>query len=243
MCYNGYALKRGFIYLFYEKLFARLLRERNGFDMWNCIVVDGVVGCGKTTLMTILEEEGFVPFPEPVVDNPILDKFYYDRTRYSFLLQVFFLNRRFKHIKEASKIENAIMDRSIYGDVIFAKMLHDTGEMSDEEFHTYLELFNNMIEHCKAPKLMIYLEISVDKAIERIKKRGRDFELITEMAYWERLNENYQEYFTHYNFSPILRINMDNLDFENCEEDRKYVLNLIYNKLQMLNSDLQTEAI
>ncbi len=200
------------------------------------ITIDGVVGVGKTTLMDIMVKElGYTPFEEPVVNNPILDKFYYDRERYSFPLQVFFLNERFKHIKNASTINQAILDRSIYGDVIFAKMLKDNGEMSVEEFDIYLSLFKNMIEHCQPPALMIYLEISPAEAIRRITKRGRSYEVDTENAYWERLNKEYKEYFGEYNASPVLKINVDNLDFENNPADRKYVLALIKKELEALN--------
>ncbi|SHF08380.1 Deoxyadenosine/deoxycytidine kinase [Caloramator proteoclasticus DSM 10124] len=196
------------------------------------LVIDGVVGAGKTTLMNILKNEGFVPFEEPVYNNPILEKFYYDRHRYSFPLQIFFLNKRFKHIKEASLIENAVMDRSIYGDVIFAKMLMESGEMSREEFDLYIELFENMIEHCHPPKLMVYLEVSVDEAIRRIYQRGREYEKVVERAYWERLNKHYQDYFEQYSISPILKINVDNLDFENNLKDREYIINLIKQNLR-----------
>ena len=195
------------------------------------IVVDGVVGVGKSTLMKMLEETGRIAYEEPVIDNPILEKFYYDRERYSFPLQVFFLNKRFKHIKEASAVSNSVMDRSIYGDVIFAKMLCDKGEMTVEEFDLYKELLENMLEHVQAPKLMIYLEVSVDEAMRRIQKRGRDYEQVVERAYWEELNGEYRKYFDCYDISPILRINVDNLDFENVPADREYVMNLVMNKL------------
>lgn len=200
------------------------------------IVVDGVVGVGKSTLLNILVEEGYVPFREPVVDNPILDKFYYDRKRYSFPLQVFFLNKRFQQIKEAGMLENSILDRSIYGDAIFAKMLCDSGDMQVEEFELYKELLENMLEHIKAPKLLIYLEASVDEAVKRIKKRGRDYEQIVEIDYWQNLNNEYQEYFKCYDKSPVLTINVDGLDFENNMEDRKTILDLIHNKLNELDS-------
>lgn len=199
---------------------------------WDMIVVDAVVGAGKTTLMEILaKKRGLTTFEEPVVDNPLLDKFYHDRERYSFSLQIFFLNQRFRHIKEASKVKNAVLDRSIYGDLIFARMLYENNEMSGEEFDLYLNLFENMIEHCQAPKLMIYLEISVDEAVYRISKRGRDYEQIVERAYWERLNSYYREYFNQYTSSPVLTINVDGLDFENNTADQQYVLSLIDQKL------------
>ncbi len=206
--------------------------SRNG--VYDMIVIEGVVGVGKSSLMHILAEEGYVEFEEPVVDNPILDKFYYDRMRYSFPLQVFFLNKRFEHIKKAKEINNAVMDRSIYGDAIFARMLNLNGEMSDEEFQIYEELLINMLEHVQAPKLMIYLEIGVDEAMRRIHKRGRDYELIVEREYWEKLNKEYQDYFDNYELSPLLKINVDNLDFENNPEDRVYVLEQIHAALKEL---------
>ena len=126
------------------------------------------------------------------------------------------------------------MDRSIYGDAIFARMLNVNGEMSDEEFQIYEELLINMLEHVQAPKLMVYLEIGVDEAMRRIQKRGRDYEQIVERAYWERLNQEYRDYFDDYDLSPVLKINVDNLDFENNQEDRVHVLSLINEKLKEL---------
>lgn len=196
------------------------------------IVIEGVVGVGKSSLMNILSEGGYTAFEEPVVDNPVLDKFYYDRARYSFPLQVFFLNKRFEHIKKASKVAQAVMDRSIYGDAIFARMLNLANEMSDEEFAIYTELLENMLEHVYVPKLMIYLEVSVDVAMERIQKRGRDYEQVVEREYWEKLNKEYTTYFDAYDLSPVLKINVDNLDFENNPDDKAHVLELIAKKLE-----------
>jgi len=215
----------------YSEMLAKIKNER----VYDMIVIEGVVGVGKSSLMYILGEKGYTEFEEPVVDNPILDKFYHDRTRYSFPLQVFFLNKRFEHIKKATEVKNAVMDRSIYGDAIFARMLNLNGEMSDEEFAIYAELLENMLEHVQAPKLMVYLEVSVDEAMRRIHKRGRDYELIVEREYWERLNQEYEDYFGQYTLSPLLRINVDNLDFENNPEDRAYVLNLINEKLKEID--------
>ena len=196
------------------------------------IVIDGVVGVGKSTLMNIFAKEmGMVKFEEPVVENPILPKFYGDRARYAFPSQVFFLNSRFAHLKDAGKVEGCVLDRSIYGDAIFAKMLCKSGDMTKEEFAIYEELLENMVDHIKVPKLMIYLEVSVDEAMRRIQKRGRDFEQTVEREYWESLNEEYKSYFDNYSLSPILKINVDNLDFENNEEDKEKVLTLIKNRL------------
>ena len=135
------------------------------------ICIDGVVGVGKSTLGKLIAEKyGMIFFEEPVVNNPILDKFYYNKKRYSFPLQVFFLNKRFKVMKEAAEINKCVMDRSIYGDVIFSKMLMEDGDMTKEEFELYEELLYNMLEHIAKPKLMIYLETGVDSAIEKIKE-------------------------------------------------------------------------
>lgn len=214
----------------YEEV-LRFISKKEVYDM---IVIEGVVGVGKSSLMNILANQGYEAFEEPVVDNPILDKFYYDRVRYSFPLQVFFLNKRFEHIKQAKDVSRAVMDRSIYGDAIFARLLNLNNEMSDEEFMIYTELLQNMLEHVQAPKLMVYLEISVDEAMRRIAKRGRDYELVVEREYWEHLNEQYKLYFDNYELSPILKINVDNLDFENNAEDRVHVLKLINDKLATL---------
>lgn len=204
--------------------------------MEGIICIDGVVGVGKSTLGEILAEEfGMEFFREPVLDNPLLDKFYYDKKRYSFPLQVFFLNKRFEMIKQAEKLGDCIMDRSIYGDVIFAKMLMEDGDMSKEEFDIYEELLYNMLEHIKRPKLMIYLETSVEKAIEKIKRRGRDYEQAVERGYWESLNTNYTEYFDNYNLSDILVINVDELDIKDNPEDRKWFLDTVRERLAQLS--------
>lgn len=214
----------------YQELLAKV--DRN--EEYDVIVVEGVVGVGKTVLMEILADYGYEKYEEPVVDNPILDRFYYDRKRFAFPLQVFFLNKRFEHIKKAKQVEKAVMDRSIYGDAIFARLLNLTGDMSDEEFAIYQELLENMLEHVKRPKLMIYLEISVDEALRRIQKRGRDYEQVVERSYWEALNQEYRRYFDEYDLSPLLKINVDKLDFEHSEEDRDYVLKLIEEALSGL---------
>jgi deoxyadenosine/deoxycytidine kinase len=217
----------------YLQFFELISQSRKEEEIMNSIIIDGPVGVGKTSLMEILIKEfGYKPFLEPVTDNPLLDKFYYNRKRYSFPLQIFFLNRRFAILKEAAECEASIMDRSIYGDVIFAKMLCEGEDMEREEYSLYKELLANMLEHVRPPKLMIYLETSVDAEISKIKKRGRDYEQIVEREYWEKLNNEYKEYFEHYNISPILKINTDNLDYVNNEDDRSYIIKLIREKLE-----------
>lgn len=203
----------------------------------NSIIIDGVVGVGKSMLLEIVSKEfGLEKFLEPVSDNPILDKFYHDRGKYAFPLQIFFLNKRFRMLKDAaSHPEPTIMDRSIYGDIIFAKLLADGGDMEKDEFNLYMDLLVNMLDHIEPPKLMIYLKADTDTAIERIKKRGRDYEQIVEREYWEKLNEEYSSYFSEYNLSPLLVIETKGLDFVENMNDRAYVIELIRTKLQEID--------
>jgi deoxyadenosine/deoxycytidine kinase len=215
------------------QFFQLINKFRRGEKHMDAVIIDGPVGVGKTSLMDLLVKEfSLEPFLEPVENNPLLDKFYHDRKRFSFSLQIFFLNKRFAMLKEAATIKGAVMDRSIYGDVIFAKLLCEGGDMEKDEYDLYKDLLANMLEHVEPPKLMIYLESRVDGVLEKIKKRGRDYEQIVEREYWERLNGEYRDYFSQYNISPILKINVDELDYVNNEEDRKYVIELIRNKLR-----------
>lgn len=220
------------------KTYSDYLRYVNQKETWNMIVIEGVVGVGKSSLMRHIAKNGYEAFEEPVVDNPILPKFYYDRKRYSFPLQIFFLNKRFKHIKEASHIHKSVLDRSIYGDAIFAKMLCHGGDMEDEEYAIYEELLENMLEHVAKPKLMIYLEVSVDEAIRRIQKRGFEYEQVVEREYWETLNNEYRTFFDQYTISPILKINVDALDFEKNSKDLDYIIELINEKLATLDETI-----
>jgi deoxyadenosine/deoxycytidine kinase len=214
----------------YRNFFAE--KKLKNHTMESVICIDGVVGAGKTTLGEILAKElGMTFFREPVDTNPLLDKFYYDRNRYSFPLQVYFLNKRFKMLKEAEKLAGCIMDRSIYGDVIFARLLMQNEQMSPEEYDLYEELLHNMLEHVSRPKLMIYLDITVDNAIGRIRERGRSYEQIVERGYWESLNQHYTAYFDSYNFSELLRIDFNELDVRRSPEDLRYVLGLIEERL------------
>lgn len=220
--------------------FFKLLKETRREDtIMETLIIDGCVGVGKTSLMEIIEKEfGYKPFLEPVTDNPLLDKFYYDRRRYAFPLQIFFLNKRFAMLKEASEHKGTVMDRSIYGDMIFARLLSQSGEMEKAEYDLYKELLANMLEHVQAPKLMIYLRSSVDKVIEKIQKRGREYEQIVEREYWERLNNEYEDYFSHYDVSPLLVIDTDNIDYVNNPDHKAWVIKLIKDKLREIEENM-----
>ncbi|MCC5943993.1 MAG: deoxynucleoside kinase [Bernardetiaceae bacterium] len=203
--------------------------------MESLICIDGVVGAGKTTLGDILcQELGFHFFEEPVDNNPLLAKFYHDQQRYSFSMQVYFLNKRFRMLKQASALsETCLMDRSIYGDVIFARLLMLQGKMSAEEFDLYEELLFNMLEHVMRPRLMVYLKIDVDAAISRIQSRGRDFEQQVPREYWELLNQEYEKYFDSYNFSDLLVIDVNDIDVRKPGAARSLVIDKITERLAM----------
>ena len=190
--------------------------------------IAGVVGVGKSSLTNLIWNKWkFVPFREPVFDNPLLDKFYYDKKRYAFPLRVFFLNKRFEMCKKSLEYGSSVMDRSIIEDTIFAKMLRDSGDMDPYEYQIYRELFNNMMEHVVQPDLMVYLKVQPEEAVRRIRKRGREYEVKNDTDYWYTLSQNYNEFFYDYNWSKLLTIDCDDLDFVNNQNDQDYILDQI----------------
>ena len=192
------------------------------------INIAGVVGVGKSSLTNLIWEKWkFVPFREPVFDNPLLDKFYYDKKRYAFPLQVVFLNPRCEMCKKSLEYGSSVMDRSIIEDTIFAKMLRDSGDMDPYEYQIYRELFNNMMEHVVQPDLMVYLKVQPEEAVRRIRKRGREYEVKNDTDYWYTLSQNYNEFFYDYNWSKLLTIDCDDLDFVNNQNDQDYILDQI----------------
>lgn len=206
--------------------------------MKQVILIDGVVGAGKTTLGRILAKELNLKLYEELSDvdtTVLLDKFYADKKRWSFTLQVHFLNKRFKMIKDIHKHDGGILDRSIFGDRIFAEMLNEDGDMTDEEYRTYSTLLDNMLEHAQSPKILIYLKCGVDRAIERINLRNRGLESTVPRRYWERLNEKYERWYNEYNYSPKIEIDMNKYDLLN-EEHLSKVLDIIMKSLEEINN-------
>ncbi len=210
------------------------------------IVVGGMIGLGKTTVATLLGEELHSQvFYESVNGNKILPLFYkaspeeIARKRYPFLLQLWFLNTRFKAIKDALGNDNNVLDRSIYEDWYFAKKNEELGRISPLEMEIYDSLLNNMMEELdglpkKAPDLMVYLRGSFDTVLARIKKRGRSFELGDELiSYYRFLWEGYDNWvYNCYKASQILTIDMDHEDVVARPEDKSAVIREIDEKLR-----------
>ncbi len=214
------------------------------------ITIGAMIGAGKTSLATLVAEHfGSEVFFESVEDNPILPLFYtaseeeIQAKRYPFLLQLWFLNTRFKSIKEALVQDNNVLDRSIYEDWYFAKVNRDLGRISDLEFNLYEGLLNNMMEELKelpkkSPDLMIYLSGSFETILSRIQRRGREYELDESLvSYYRTLWEGYDEWiYNHYNASEVLVINIDEVDYVNNSEDKAKVLKMIEDKLAEIRS-------
>lgn len=194
------------------------------------VIVDGIVGVGKTTLVEILEEElslkPFYEISDPSVEELLRD-FYSDGKRWSFTLQVYFLNKRFYQMKTAEKSGRFVMDRSIYGDFLFAKAQREMGMMSDLEWRIYKEIYENLIEHVVPPKLMIYLKCSVETAVKRLRKRGRDYEQDVDIKYWNLIKKLYDDTFENYRESMLLVVNANVIDFVENPEDKRKILNTI----------------
>ena len=214
------------------------------------IVVGGMIGLGKSSVAEILGEHfGSEVFYESVDDNPILPLFYsssdeeIQAKRYPFLLQLYFLNTRFKSIKEALYHDNNVLDRSIYEDWYFCKKNMELGRITELEMDIYDGLLNNMMQELaelpkKAPDLMVYLKGSFTTVLARINKRGRGYELDPALVeYYHHLWKDYDDWvMNHYKASQVLVIDMDNTDVVNNEEDKIRVINEVKNKLDELRS-------
>lgn len=173
------------------------------------IIVDGVVGAGKSTLSEKISKTLNIPVFYELQNQTtmnLLEDFYRDKSRWSFALQIHFLNERFRMIKEIHKNGSGILDRSIFGDRIFAQMLNEDGWMTDDEFDTYSTLLNNMLEHAKKPNLLIYIDCNLETAMSRINKRGREMEQKVDEIYWKRLNDKYTSWYNSYDISDKISI-------------------------------------
>ncbi|OUS14471.1 deoxynucleoside kinase [Nonlabens dokdonensis] len=194
------------------------------------IAVAGNIGAGKTTLTKLLAKHyKWTPQFEDVLENPYLEDFYTDMERWSFNLQVYFLNSRFRQvldIRESGK--KIIQDRTIYEDAnIFAPNLHAMGLLSQRDYDNYSSLFDLMEGVVAAPDLLIYLRSSIPNLVNQIHKRGRDYENSISIDYLSRLNERYEAWIHGYEKGNLLIIDVDNIDFVNNPEDLGGIINKI----------------
>lgn len=194
------------------------------------IAVAGNIGAGKTTLSGLLAKHyKWTPHFEDVDENPYLNDFYNDMQRWSFNLQIYFLNSRFKQIIEIRKSGKTIVqDRTIYEDAeIFAPNLHSMGLMSTRDFTNYKALFDLMISLVQPPDLLIYLRASVPTLVNQIQKRGREYESSIRIDYLKQLNERYDKWANSYTKGKLLIVNVDELDITTKPEDLSFIIDKI----------------
>ncbi len=190
------------------------------------IVIAGNIGSGKSTLTRLLAKHyGWKPRYESVDNNPYLEDYYHDIHRWSFNLEVYFLKERFRDMLAiAQSPEVFIQDRSIFeGVYVFMANNYAMGHLSDRDYRTYMELFEQMLSIIKMPDLMIYLRASVSHLVGNIQKRGRDYEQTMKLEYIENLNRRYEDFITNQYKGRVMIVDKDNLDFENRPEDFKQV--------------------
>ncbi|WP_143962156.1 deoxynucleoside kinase [Litoribacter populi] len=186
------------------------------------IAVSGNIGSGKTTLTEKLSKHyGWKAEFEAVENNPYLADFYEDMQRWSFHLQVYFLNSRFKQIQKIRESNiSIIQDRTIYEDAyIFAANLYKSKLISERDYHNYLNLFHSMIDYVKAPDLLIYLKADIPKLVGQIEKRGRDYENAIRIDYLKNLNSHYEAWIGNYDKGNLLVVDVNHLDFVAHPED------------------------
>lgn len=194
------------------------------------IAIVGNIGAGKTTLTEMLAKNyGWDPLFEAVDNNPYLEDFYSDMKRWSFNLQIYFLNSRYRQIIEIQKSgRNILQDRTIYEDAyIFAENLHDMGLMTTRDYENYTSIFDNITEYIKPPDLLVYLKASVPTLVNNIQRRGREYEIGIRIDYLSKLNEKYDKWIAGYNLGKLLILDKDNLDFANNVEDMATIVQAI----------------
>jgi deoxyadenosine/deoxycytidine kinase len=194
------------------------------------IAIAGNIGSGKTTLTSLLSKHfNWDPHFEDVDDNPYINDFYMDMQRWSFNLQIYFLNNRFNQILKIKKSKNTVIqDRTIYEDAyIFAPNLHSMGLMTTRDFENYFTLFNLLSSLIEPPDLVIYLRASVPALVNQIQKRGRKYENNIRLDYLNHLNERYEAWIEAYNLGKLLIIDVDTCNFTDRPEDLSFVIDKV----------------
>ena len=194
------------------------------------IAVAGNIGSGKTTLTTLLSKHyKWDAHFEDVDDNPYLNDFYSDMQRWSFNLQIYYLNSRFAQIQEIKESGKYVMqDRTIYEDAfIFAPNLHAMGLMTTRDFENYFSLFTLMETFIAPPDLLIYLRASVPTLVSQIQARGREYEEQIRLDYLKRLNERYEAWISTYNNGRVIVVNVDDNNFKEDKEDLGKIISMI----------------
>jgi deoxyadenosine/deoxycytidine kinase len=201
------------------------------------IAIAGNIGSGKTTLTGLLAKHfGWEPHYEDVDTNPYLNSFYEDMQRWSFNLQIYFLNSRFRQVIDIRKSgKTVIQDRTIYEDVyIFAPNLHSMNLMSTRDFDNYASLFELMSSFVLPPDLLIYLRASVPTLVQQIQKRGREYENAIRLDYLKGLNDRYEDWISGYKHGKLLIVDVDDLNIEEKPEDLGFVIERINAELHGL---------
>ncbi|WP_419155390.1 deoxynucleoside kinase [Weissella minor] len=210
------------------------------------IITAGMIGVGKTTLTDLIAKHlGTQAFFEPVGENPVLPLYYADPKQYGFLLQIYFLNKRFAMIKQALADDNNVLDRSIYEDALFTQENHREGNISDAELTVYMQLLDNMMSELqsmpkKRPDLMVFSNADFDTILYRIKKRGRDYEQFDDNQelrdYYFKMWTAYQTWYEEYDASPKMMVDLQTYNLED-PANQAIVLQQIDERLAQLDAE------